>query len=293
VWFPLLAAALLTACERPQSGDGADAPTRVLFYSERDGNAEIYVMNVDGTAPERLTFHSANDVDPDISPDGQLIVFTSDRDGDPDIYTMPITGGEPTNLTQNDAGDGWPRWSPDGRRIAFHSNRDGNPEIYTMAPDGSDVIRVTNYEGLDLFPDWTPDGAQLLFRRDQDLWIANADGSEPRRLTESGGGEQMAVASPDGSRIAVPSTRDGYFSLYLMNADGSEPRNLTPLAPGADTTGILNGWPAWSRDGRLFMTVADAETGGDPEIFVINVDGSVRTRLTNSPGMDGSPRPFR
>jgi Tol biopolymer transport system component len=41
------------------------------------------------------------------------------------------------------------------------------------------------------------------------------------------------------------------------------------------------------------MTVADAETGGDPEIFIMSVDGSGRTRLTDSPGMDGSPRPFR
>lgn len=293
VWCPLLVATFLTACEGSGSREDSGAPTHILFYSERDGNAEIYVMNVDGTAARRLTFHSASDSDPDISPDGRLIVFTSDRDGDPDIYLMPIDGGEPTKLTRNDSTDGWARWSPDGRRISVHSNRDGNFEVYTMAADGSDVSRVTSYEGLDIFADWTPDGAQLLFRRDLDLWIANADGAEPRRLTESEGGDQMAVASPDGGRIAVPTRRDGYFALYLMNADGSELRNLTPLAPGADPTGILNGWPAWSRDGRLFLTSADAETGGDPEIFVINPDGSGRTRLTNAPGMDGSPRPFR
>jgi TolB protein len=291
VCLSVLAGALLTTCEG--AGPGDDAPTRILFYSERDGNAEIYVMNIDGTAPERLTFHSASDVDPDVSPDGRMIVFTSDRDGDRDIYTMPLAGGEPTNLTQHDSADAWARWSPDGRRIAFHTNRDGDFEIYTMAPDGSDVARVTSYEGFDLFADWTPDGAELLFRRDRDLWVANADGTAPHRLTQSEGGDQMAVASPEGGMIATGSGRDGYFAVYLMNADGSEQRSLTPLASGADTTGFLNGWPAWSRDGRLFMTSSSSETGGDPEIFVMNIDGSGRVRLTNAPGMDGSPRPFR
>jgi Tol biopolymer transport system component len=293
-WFRcfLLWAALLTACESSAPRDAEVAPSRVLFFSERDGNAEIYVMNVDGTSPERLTFHSARDVDPDVSPDRRLIVFTSDRDGDADIYVMPITGGEPTNLTGNDAVEGWARWSPDGRRIAFHSDRDGNMEIYTMAADGSDIRRVTSYDGPDIFADWTPDGSELLFRRDSDLWIVKADGTEPRRLTTSEGGDQMAVASPHGGTIAAASRRDGYFALYLMNHDGGEQRNLTPLPAGVDGAGILNGWPAFSRDGRIFMTVAGPETGGDPEIFVMNADGSGRVRLTNAPGMDASPRPF-
>ena len=290
-WGRLGVLVLLLACGSDSPAPAA-GPSRVLFYSERDGNAEIYVMNADGTAAERLTFHSASDIDPDISPDGRTIVFTSDRDGDRDIYTMPITVGEPTNLTSNEVDDGWPRWSPDGQRIVFHTNRDGDYEIYSMAADGSSLVRLTSHEGPDVFPDWTPDGTQLLFRRDLDVWIANADGTEPRRLTEREGGDQMAVASPDGRMVATGSGRDGYFAVYLMNADGSQQRSLTPLAPGADTAGFLNGWPAWSRDGRLFMTSAGPETGGDPEIFVMNADGSGRVRLTTTPGMDGSPRPF-
>ena len=64
----------------------------------RDGNPEIYVMNLEGGSLQRLTNHGAIDTEPAWSPDGSSIVFTSDRAGKPQIYRMPASGGEPTRL---------------------------------------------------------------------------------------------------------------------------------------------------------------------------------------------------
>src|SRR5688500_14146475 len=64
------------------SPDGA----KIVFYSERDGNSEIYVMNADGSRPTRLTRHPANDGSPSFSPDGTKIAFDTDRDGNFEIY---------------------------------------------------------------------------------------------------------------------------------------------------------------------------------------------------------------
>src|SRR2546430_1154582 len=84
---PLIAALLATTCTdeptRPRAplkagAQAAAAAPQIAFTSERDGNAEIYVMNADGSAQTRLTNNTQSDEYPSWSPDGQRIVFTGD-----------------------------------------------------------------------------------------------------------------------------------------------------------------------------------------------------------------------
>lgn len=281
------------ACAAPESTTEVAGVSRMLFSSERDGNPEIYVSAIDGSDPVRLTFHPASDVDPDISPDGRRVVFASDRTGDVEIFAMDIEGGEPTNLT-NDAGqDSWPRWSPDGTRIVFHSDRDGQTEIYLMNADGSGLTRVTTHDGPDVFAEWFPDGSRLLFRRDANVWSARPDGSEALPLTDHPEVDQMAVATADGQQVVFASMRDGYCAIYVINADGSNLRKLIPEPQDTETPeSACHGWPALGRDGRIYFSASTPETGGENEIFVMEIDGTGVTRLTYSPGADTAPRPF-
>jgi dipeptidyl aminopeptidase/acylaminoacyl peptidase len=85
---------------------------RIAFVSSRDGNADIYVMNADGSNQTNLTKNSADDTNPAWSPDGRQIAFVSLRDGNEEIYVMNADGSNQTNLTKNPAGDGCPVWSP-------------------------------------------------------------------------------------------------------------------------------------------------------------------------------------
>jgi Tol biopolymer transport system component len=80
--------------------------------SDRDGNAEIYVMTADGSSPRNLTIHGSDDVSPTWSPDGSQIAFVSDRDGNWEIYVMDADGSNPRNLTHNSADDWGPVWRP-------------------------------------------------------------------------------------------------------------------------------------------------------------------------------------
>jgi len=271
---------------------GGGPPGSIAFYSARDGNNEIYVMNADGSDPFRVTYDGPSDVDPDISPNGQHIVFTSNRTGNNDIYIVGISGGSAWNLTNNPANDGWARWSPNGKQIIFHSNRDGNFEIYVMNADGSgSPTRLTNYLGLDQYPDWSPNGQQIVFRRDLDIYVMNLKSGEVDRLTEALPFNQMAVWSPNGQHFAFMSFREGYCSVFRMNADGSQQTNLTPKDPLDSAAQWCSRAPSWSANGQeiLFMS-SRPSTGGDTEVFVMNADGSNVRRLTNSPGADGSPR---
>jgi len=86
------------------------------------------------------------------------------------------------------------------------------------------------------------------------------------------------------------SMRAGYISVFLMNADGSEPRNLTPKNAGDADSDWISRAPSWSTTGRqIYFMSSRPSTGLDTEIFMINIDGTGLTRLTNTIGMDGSP----
>jgi pimeloyl-ACP methyl ester carboxylesterase len=151
----------VSACCIDWSPDGK----RLVFESERDGNAEIYVIDVGGSNQRRLTENQAEDWWPSWSPDGTQIAFMSTRDGDWEIYVLDVDGGDLHQLTENAADDRGPAWSPDGTRIAFVSNRDsGQPndsEIYMMDADGTDQRRITQKSGFEWGVDWRPEPAAL------------------------------------------------------------------------------------------------------------------------------------
>jgi Tol biopolymer transport system component len=177
---------------------------QIAFYSERDGNQEIYVMNAaDGSNQTRLTNNDADDFDSTWSPDGTKIAFGSSRDGNGNIYIMNAAdGSNQTRLTNSTAWDSLPKWSPDGTKIAFYSERDGNGNIYIMnAADGSNQTRLTNSTADDLPPSWSPDGTKIAFGSSRDgnweIYIMNAaDGSGQTRLTNNAADDSEPDWSP-------------------------------------------------------------------------------------------------
>jgi len=105
---PLVVFTLVTQGKSEGEGEG-----KIAFASDRDGeDAEIYIMNADGSNQTRLTNNSAGDLWPCFSPDGTEIAFTSGRDGDLEIYIMNADGSNQTSITNNPAGDIRPSWGP-------------------------------------------------------------------------------------------------------------------------------------------------------------------------------------
>ena len=185
------------------SADGS----RLAFWSDRDGNREIYVMGADGSGQTNLTDHPALDDEPAWSPDGSRIAFTSTRDGgDRELYVMNADGSDQTRLTVSPGDDEQAAWSPDGTRIAFASVRSGNLDVWVIDADGDNPINVSADPANDWMPAWSPDGSQLAFVAGHDgnfeIYSMLADGSGRTRLTNSPGFDFQPAWSPDGTSIA-------------------------------------------------------------------------------------------
>jgi Tol biopolymer transport system component len=210
-------------------------------------DSDIYVMNANGSFPQRLTRVVGFDGDPAWSPDGRRIVFESTRSGNSDIWVMNADGTNPRQLTRSPAFDGDPAWSPGGNRIAFTSARDGNNEIYLMNPAGTGLLNITNNPANDFDPTWSPNGEFVAFVSDRDRNLEIYETNDRfllKRLTNNPGFDAFPDFSPDGRLIAFSTDRGdiGNRDVHYMGTFGDS-AGVTELtqAPGWDVA------PDWQR----------------------------------------------
>ena len=136
-------------------------------YMDREHNHEIYSMAFDGGDVRRVTDLPDWDTYPAPSPDGRQLIWRrvtatggkTESGRNSEVFWMNLDTGETKNLTNDQAFDGWPAWSPDGRRIAFASNRANAAfeafDIYVANADGSNPVRVTFGDGVEGTGSWT------------------------------------------------------------------------------------------------------------------------------------------
>jgi len=130
---------------------------QVAFVSGRDRLPQLFLMNADGTSVEKIDLPDMGYVvDPDWSPNGQLLAFSWRRpDGNFDIYVMDIATHKLAQITRDAARNEKPSWAPDGRHLVFQSTRTGRWQIWTMLADGSEARQLTT-EGQNESPNWSP-----------------------------------------------------------------------------------------------------------------------------------------
>jgi len=280
---------LTTGAAENRAADWSPDGKRIAFMSDRDGKLDIFVMNADGSNVQKVVDTGLNDYMPAWSPDGKQIVFFAANwpSVKQDIYVVNADGSALRKLTDTPSVvDEDPAWSPDGSKIVFQSDRDGNFEIYRMNPDGSNQQRVSRNTFPDYWPDWwmpasprsaAPASGKIAFVSDRDgngeIYVMNADGSNPQRLTRNAQWDGLPCWSPDGTRIAYYHYRsETTWAIFVMNADGTDPRQLTDYV-AKDIE------PVWSPDGSR-IAFASSRTGKRQNIYLMNADGSNIQRLT-------------
>jgi Tol biopolymer transport system component len=172
-------------------------------------------------------------------------------------------------------------------KVAFVGSDPGTKsDIYTMNRDGTDLRRLTFSSESDTQPAWSPDGTKIVFVRFSgpecypyskggEIFVMNADGSDQQRLTQSTceRSDDSPTWSPDGAKIAFVNGIPPKNGLYVMNTNGSDQTRII-------TQGFVFGSPAWSPNGSKLAVE------GQGRIFLINVDGSNPTAITNPTSSD-------
>jgi Tol biopolymer transport system component len=205
---------------------------KIVFQSNRDGNLEIYTMNLDGSDQRRVTRSPSNDFSPCWSPDGRWIAFASDRSRNWEIYAVRADGSNLRTLTHGEGSNTAPSWTPDGKQILFVSTRDAiYGEIYRMNADGSRVERITYVPAVKDSPVMLPDEKTLIVtvNTKEHFSIASCTVGDSllHPLTPTEGNSRSPRLSPDGSQLLYTSDRTGVYDLYALSLNGGAPERLT------------------------------------------------------------------
>jgi len=219
--------------------------TRIALSSDRDGpGQDVYTMNLDGGDVLRLTDSPAVDGGVQWSPDGKRIVFYGFEA--PAVGYLWITGAEggeavpllksihPPDADENCTG-GFPGgWFPDNDRIVFRGTHTASVtgQVCSVRADGSDVKVILSESGVLSFnPALSPDGKRIAFVSNRDgnneIYVADADGANLRRLTSDDANDDNPSWSPDGQWLAFASDRDGDYEIFIARTNGKDLQQLT------------------------------------------------------------------
>lgn len=208
---------------------------------------DIFKADLNGKIVKQLTKEPGYDAEATISPDGKTMIFTSTRDGDLDLYLMDLKTEKVKRITTALGYDGGAWFSPDGKKIIWRASR---PQTEAEIKEYKELL-----------------AQNLVAPTNMEVWIANADGSNPKKVTSFGQANWAPAYMPDSKRIIFASNHEykrGFpFNMYTINEDGS---NLTKISRDKG----FDAFPMFSPNGKKIIFCSNRNNGGtrDTNIFI-------------------------
>jgi TolB protein len=300
----LTVAAALAACSdddsQGQVEDVTVPPSEMNFADplvvyESTGNdsdvVDLYLIDPSTGDRARLTDGQSFNAGPAWSPDRQRIVFSSTRDGqeETDLYSMARDGADIRRITNTPAAEYEPRISPDGSSIAF-VRQDGSDWVLSiMDADGSNVRDLTDAMKYIEFPAWRPDGSLIAFAgivpdgTQSDLFAVSPQGGDRRPLIQTDAADVCPHFTVDGATLLYASVPDGEKQLDIFSHDMANPDTTTASDTRLTDHPEKDDYGEPGPDGRVVFV---SHRDGNPELYIMNIDGSGQRRLTDTPQLE-------
>jgi len=235
------------------SGDCPPTPDRTKYGNKYIWpiyeSYDIFMADLNGKIVKQLTNTPGYDAEATISPDGKTMLFTSTRDGDLDLYTMDLKTGKTKRITNMLGYDGGAWFSPDGKKLIWRSSR---PKTEAEIKEYKDLLKEN-----------------LVAPTSMEVWVANADGSNARQVSNFGQANWAPAYMPDSKRIIFASNHEykrGFpFNLYTMNEDGS---NLQKVSRDKG----FDAFPMFSPNGKKILFCSNRNNGGTRDTNVFMAD---------------------
>jgi len=218
------------------------------------------------------------------------IYFVSDRSGHKEIWAMDYDGSNQHQLTHQNSISLSPRISPDGSRLAFASLTKTGWEIMMFSLDLNRAVSFPHFGGTNLSPAWSADGLKLAFSSshsgDSEIYVADASGGNPRRMTTDKGPDVSPVWNrKTDSQIAFVSGRTGLPQIFTMEADGTNQTRMTDQGYAVS--------PNWSPNGQFLTFAWVRKYGpGDPgalDLYLMDIASKQWVQLTHDGGKNDFP----
>ena len=285
----LLLAALVLALTSSTDASAAfpGQPNTIVFWSHRDGQADLFKMKANGNGQRIIGAGFANAFPGQLSPDGSRVTFVSDSGMGTgfDVWVADVDGANAMELSSFDGFFFDPSWNPAGTKIVFsvYTAATSSLEVFTVNANGGTPKRITDTPKIDEYqPVWSPDGRWIVVSANNDndavfnydLYRYASDGSRRMRITDTPKRyEGSPEFSADGNRVSfVSAGGSGQGDVMTMKLNGTVARNVTRNV-GVDVTQAI-----WLPNGRIAF--GGRPVGEDIEIWTISADGSGRDRLT-------------
>ena len=251
--------------------------SKIAFVNRMGRFKELFVMDMDGSNQEQLTFDKGLVLSPAWSPSGDQILYTSYATRKPDLYMNALGIRRPRRITNRGGLELGAEFSPDGTKIVSASSVSGITKIVLFDLRGKLLGRLTSSSSIDVSPTYSPDGRHITFCSNRgggpQIYVMSPDGTNVRRVSFADSSYCTSPAwSPKGDKIAfVCRSARGSHQIYIGPTSGGPATQLTYSGNNED--------PAWSPDGR-YLAISSTKDGGPRSLYLLSLQSGQMTRLT-------------